>query len=383
MIPFDYHPTTRFVFGSGRLSELGQFARELGGHRILVVSDRGVIQAGHARRGIDVLREAGLTVHLFSGVQENPTTATVDAGVAEARDFSPDLIIGLGGGSSLDCAKGINFLLTNGGRMQDYWGVGKAKLPMLPSIGVPTTAGTGSEAQSFALISDAETHVKMACGDKKVAFKIALLDPDLTVTMPRMVTALTGLDAMVHAVESFVTTKRTPLSTLYSREAWRWLVRSLERVLTDPADVEARSGMLIGACLAGMAIENAMLGAAHALANPLTATFGMAHGQAVSLMLPHVIRYNAVAVEPLYRELLAEAQGVPGVPALSAGVQGLAEYLRNLTAQAGLKTALSACQITRDAIPELAAGAARQWTGTFNPRPVDAGSLAELYHQAF
>ncbi|MFM8252537.1 MAG: iron-containing alcohol dehydrogenase [Planctomycetota bacterium] len=383
MIPFDYYPTTRFVFGPGRLSELGQFARELGGHRVLVVSDRGVISAGHTGRGLDVLRHAGLTTLLFDGVRENPTTDTVDAGLAVAREFAPDLIVGLGGGSSLDCAKGINFLLTNGGRMQDYWGVGKAKLPMLPSIGVPTTAGTGSEAQSFALISDANTHVKMACGDKKVAFKVALLDPELTVTMPRSVTALTGLDAIVHAVESFVTTKRTPLSAVYSREAWRWLVASFLRVLESPTDLEARGGMLMGACLAGMAIENSMLGAAHALANPLTAEYEVAHGQAVSLMLPHVVRYNAAVVESLYRDLLAEAAGVPGIPEIRYGAAGLADYLRSLTHQAGLATKLAECGVARERIPQLAEAAARQWTGTFNPRPVDATALALLYEQAY
>ena len=159
MIAFDYQPITRMVFGPGKIESLGELARELGGHRAMVVSDPGVIAAGHAAKGLQSLERAGLEVLLFHEVHENPTTADVDLGVGVARQFAPDILVGLGGGSSMDCAKGINFLLTNGGRMHDYWGVGKAKLPMLPMIAAPTTSGTGSESQSFALISDAETHV--------------------------------------------------------------------------------------------------------------------------------------------------------------------------------------------------------------------------------
>ena len=158
---------------------------------------------------------------LFEGVEENPTTAHVEAGLAVAKQFRPDLIVGLGGGSSMDCAKGINFLYSCGGRMQDYWGEGKATGPMLPMIAVPTTAGTGSETQSYALVADAETHVKMACGDKRAAFRAAILDPELTLTQPPRVTALTGIDAIAHAIESYVTKRRNSLSLLFSREAWQ------------------------------------------------------------------------------------------------------------------------------------------------------------------
>ena len=183
---FDFKLPTRIVFGAGRLPELGDLARSLGDvSRVLVVSDPGVVSAGHTQRGIDSLHAAGLATQLFDGLQENPTTAHVEAGLNVAQDFSPDAIVGLGGGSSMDCAKGINFLYSCGGRMQDYWGRDKATGPLLPMIAVPTTAGTGSETQSFALISDAETHVKMACGDKRAAFRVALLDPELTVTQPR------------------------------------------------------------------------------------------------------------------------------------------------------------------------------------------------------
>src|SRR5437764_14536495 len=218
----------------------------------------------------------------------------------------------------MDCAKGINFLFTNGGRMQDYWGVGKATRPMLPMIAVPTTAGTGSETQSFALISDAQSHVKMACGDKKASFRIALLDPMLTVTQPRGVTALTGIDAIAHALETYVTRSRNPASLAFSREAWSLLGENLAHVLDDPNDLDARGGMQLGACFAGLAIENSMLGAAHALANPLTAHYGITHGVAIGLVLPHVVRFNAAAVGPLYADLAHESGLVNGDTGVAA-----------------------------------------------------------------
>ena len=181
----------RVVFGSGNLDYIGEIARSQGATRILLVTDPGIRDAGHVERAVRSFYRAGLPVRVFDGVIENPTTVQVGKGLFVAREFKPDMIVGLGGGSSMDCAKGINFLYTNGGRMQDYWGTGKATQPMLPLLAVPTTAGTGSEAQSYALITDPETHQKMACGDKKALPKIALLDPELTATQPPKVAAAT------------------------------------------------------------------------------------------------------------------------------------------------------------------------------------------------
>ena len=176
---------------------------------------------------------------------------------------------------------------------------------MLPSIGVPTTAGTGSDAQSYALISDAETHAKMACGDPKAAFRVAILDPALTVSQPKAVTAVAGYDAFSHAVESFVTARRTAMSDVFAREAWRLLEANYERVLAAPSDLAARGAMLLGSHEAGIAIEQSMLGATHACANPLTARYGTTHGIAIAVMLPHVVRWNSVVVGERYGELLA------------------------------------------------------------------------------
>ena len=310
---FEFRAATRLVVGRNAVTQLGQLARELGATRVLVVSDPGVARAGHTAAGLDALAASGIATAVFDQFGENPTTAQVEAGTAVAREFRPDLIVGLGGGSSMDCAKGINFLLSCGGRMHDYHGRGKATGPMLPSIAVPTTAGTGSETQSFALITDAATGMKMACGDPRAAFRIAILDVHLTLTQPTRVAALTGIDAVSHAVESHVSRAATPASRIFSREAWRLLANNLPKVFADGGDVTAREAVQLGAAWAGLAIENAMLGAAHAVANPLTAAHHVVHGQAVGLMLPHVVRFNAASCGTPYAELLHDI-GIDAAP---------------------------------------------------------------------
>jgi alcohol dehydrogenase len=383
MIPFDYQPRTRIVYGPDKVDQLGALAGELGARRALVVSDPGIVKAGHAARGLDSLAKASIEAQLFNGVEENPTTDNVDAGVALCKRYQPELIVGLGGGSSMDCAKGINFIYSGGGRMQDYWGVGKATRPMLPMIAVPTTAGTGSETQSFALISDSKTHVKMACGDKKASFRIAILDPTLTVSQPPMVTALTGIDAIAHALETYVTKVRNPVSLAFSREAWLLLAENFTRVLDEPENLDARGAMQLGACFAGLAIENSMLGATHALANPLTASYGVVHGRAIGLMLPHVIRFNGVEFGHWYQDLLEGTGGANGFPKPESGYQGLAEFVTKLVKSAELPTQLSECGVERAKLGELAAEAAKQWTGSFNPRRVGEAELLSLYEAAY
>ena len=379
----DFQLRTRLIQAADAIDSLGEIASQYSQSRVLVVSDPGIVEAGHVERGIESLRKFGLEVKVFDGAHENPSTRDVSTGLEIARSFQPEMLIGLGGGSSMDCAKGINFLHTNGGQMQDYWGVDRATKPMLPMVAVPTTAGTGSEMQSFALISDAETHIKMACGDKKASCKVALLDPKLTLTQPAQVTALTGVDALSHALETYVTKRRNPVSLMYSRESWRLIATHFRRVLDDPTDMEARAAMQLGAAFAGVAIENSMLGASHALANPLTANFGTAHGQAVGTMLPFVIRFNGEQFDQWYRELLAATSESHLTPAADSGSEGMADFVESLVGDAGLKIRLRDCKVNQEAFPDMAIQASKQWTGSFNPRSVDEHSLLELYKLAY
>jgi alcohol dehydrogenase len=369
------------VFGPGTLDRLGEVVRELGGSRVLLVTDPGLKAVGHPLRARDFIASAGADVFLYDAVEENPTTKHVGHCLEFAQRHRIDFLVAVGGGSSMDCAKGVNFLLTNGGKMADYKGFGLAKKPMLPSVGVPTTAGTGSEAQSYALIADEKSHIKMACGDRKAAFRATILDPELTVSQPPSVTAITGIDALVHAIESYVCTRRSLFSQAFSREAWRLLSGSLERVLHTPADLEARGRMQLGANLAGMAIENAMLGAAHACANPLTAHYGITHGVAVGILIPHVIRFNIPAAGSLYADLAHDAALLNG----DRGVAGeaLAQRMTHLMQTANLPTRLRDCGVSPGIFEVLADEAGQQWTGKFNPRPLGEEDILALYRAAF
>jgi len=380
MVPFDFEPRTRVVFGQGALERAGQVARDLHFQRTLLVADRGVVKAGHVAEAARRLEGEGIDVLPYHDFGENPDSAMIDAGRRFAEPLRVDSIVAIGGGSSLDCAKGINFVLTNGGTIADYRGYGKALTPLLPMIGVPTTAGTGSEAQSYAVISDAVTHMKMACGDRSAAMRVAILDPELTLTAPQHVTAMAGFDAIAHAVETAVTMRRTPLSDTFSHRAWRLLVDAFERVLLHPADLEARAAMQLGSHFAGMAIEQSMLGAAHACANPLTARYNLAHGLALAILLPHVVRWNAGVAFERYAALV----GSPRRRARDEdAAETLALRLEDLARAGDLGMRLSDSGVEETALPELAAQAAGQWTGTFNPRPFDTQGAMEIYRAAF
>lgn len=373
MQAFDSELTQRVIFGENSIEKLGELTRNLGGNRVFIATDRGIEKAGILARAVSALQNEKIAVYVFADVSPNPTTEDVENAVAVAKADAPiDLIIGLGGGSSMDCAKGANFLLTNGGKMEDYWGTNKATQPMLPSIGIPTTIGTGSEAQSFALIAQAETHVKMACGDRKAKFGTVILDATLTETLPRSVAAITGIDAIAHAIESFVSTRRNPMSQMFAQHAWRLLNANFEAAL-EPKDPTARSNMLFGAYLAGLAIENSMLGAAHACANPLTARYGITHGVAVALMLPYVIRFNSALAEESYRQLHSGGD--------------LADRIVELKEIGNLPNTLRGCSVkhtieTTD-IPILSKEASRQWTAQFNPRPLNGQDFTKLYEAVY
>ena len=375
----DWQPRTRLVFGPGVVARAGALAQELELHHVLLVCDEGIVRAGYADQVERILASAGLRVTRFSDFSENPDGLQVAAGAVLAKEAGVDGIVALGGGSSLDCAKGANFLRTDGGEISDFRGYGRVRGAMLPMIGIPTTAGTGSDAQSYAVLSDARTHVKMACGDPGAAFRVALLDPALTVSQPASVTAASGYDALSHAIEAFVTTARTPLSQTFAREAWRLVRGQLAHVLQEPDDLEARGAMLLGAHLAGLAIEHSMLGAGHACANPLTAQFDVTHGIAVSLMLPHVVRWNAAAVGHLYAELL---DGSSARPDPRAGDR-LAGELEQVAAICGFPLGLAQAGVSEEALPSLAEAAAAQWTGGFNPRPLTREAALDLYRAAW
>lgn len=369
------------LMGEGCVDEVGRCLQPMSVRRALIVTDPGVLAAGHAHRVIDALAAVGLETTVFDAVHENPTTLDVASCVEVARAFDPDVLVAVGGGSSMDAAKGCNFIFTNGGDMKDYWGVDKAVRPMLPFVAIPTTGGTGSECQRFALISDPETHRKMACGDGKTLAWLAVLDPSLTVTQPPFVTACTGMDALSHAVEAAVTKPATAQSVSWATDSFVRIVHALPTVMAEPGNLAARGDMQLGAALAGAAIEHSMLGAAHSAANPLTAQFDVVHGQAVGIMLPVIVAYNGhdPAVADRYRDLLVAAD-LAG-PDMDAGtaVARLADVLRERLRQTGLAAGLSSLGVGPENLARLSADAADQWTASFNPRPVTADDFEAFY----
>jgi alcohol dehydrogenase len=396
----DQGEPTRIEFGAGRLDEIAAIARETvaehrGGRdvrralRAFVVTDSGVRAAGHAERAIARLGEAGFGVEVFDGCVENPTADDVAACRRALGTFVPDVLVAIGGGSCIDTAKGCAFVLAGGGSMADYVGFGRARGDLVPLVAVPTTAGTGSEVQSFALIGRSDgSHMKMACGDPRARPRVALLDPELARTMPVGVTACSGLDTLVHAVETAVTTARTDTSGGNAVAAFALVDRHLERCLEQPDDLDARGGMMRASALAGSAIESSMLGAAHALANPLTAHHGVVHGLAVGTMLPHVVAFNRLdgRAAGLYGDL-ARRSGLCAVTAslehaVDTVERRVAALLSACVRAAGLPDGLAASGVRERDLPRLAQDAAGQWTGRFNPRPIDAQACEALYRRA-
>jgi len=347
-------PSQKIIHGAGSLSRLG----EVVSGRALIVTDKGIVEAGHLARAVELLDE----VVVFDGVKENPTESDVAQCAEFAREVKPDVIVGLGGGSSMDTAKGTLFLLSGGGTMSDYQGHGKAKGAMLPFVAVPTTAGTGSECQSYAVLCRDGSHEKMACGDPRAMAKVAILDAELTGSMPLRVARLSALDALSHALESAVCKTWTEESRGFSIEAFRKMEPVLVAVLKGSATLEERGEMLMGAALAGRAIEASMLGAGHAMANPLTANFGVVHGRAVMAMLPEVMRWNAKVVGGVYEELKP----------------GLIEWVEEMRELAELEPVV----VPDEVIPQLALEASKQWTGQFNPRPLEVADFERVYRAA-
>ena len=373
MKSFDTQLTQRVIYGENCIEKLAEYTTALGGSRVLIVTDPGIQKAGILNKAKTALNSEKIPCFVFSDVDPNPTTKHVDAAVQYAKTNLPiDLIIGLGGGSAMDTAKGANFLLTNQGKMEDYWGTNKAKKPMLPSIGIPTTIGTGSEAQSYAIIAQEDTHVKMACGDKKAQFRTVLLDPTLIASLPIDIAATTGMDAISHAIESYVSTRRNPMSQMFSLQAWKLLNQHYKPAIEQQNDL-SRGKMLFGAYLAGLAIENSMLGAAHACANPLTTRYGITHGIAVALMLPHVIRFNQSVAGKLYGEIY------------TVGI--LSDRIEELKRIGNLPNTVQECHVQNNInttdIPTLAKEAASQWTAQFNPRTLQRLDYIDLYKLIF
>ena len=383
--PFVFNTTRGIRFGSGVLAELATLARDLAGTRVLVVTDAGMMATGIVERALDILREGGVSPTLYAEVQADPPEAVVMAAAAAARDAGAGGVIGLGGGSSLDVAKLAALLAAGTERLADVYGVGKARGPRLPLILIPTTSGTGSEVTPISIVTTG-TAEKMGVVSPVLIPDIALLDPDLTLGLPPHVTAATGIDAMVHAIEAYASTSanNNPVSRVLACEALRLMGSALLRAVQNGSDADARADMLLGSMLAGQAFANSPVAAVHALAYPLGGHFHIPHGLSNALVLPHVLRFNAVVAHAPYAELapyafpqLAELEG-------QARAAAFADRLQTLSAECGLPQTLREMRIEEADLPMLARDAMNQTRLLVNnPRPVSETDALTIYRAAF
>lgn len=371
------------VCEAGAAARLGTILRDLGARRVLLVTDAGVEGAGLTRAAVAALDAAGLAHAIFRDVAADPPVAVVEAAVAAARAFSADAVLGIGGGSPLDTAKLAALLAATNQPLDAIYGVGNAKGPRLPLVLVPTTAGTGSEVTPIAIVTTGDAEKKGVVSPILLP-DAAVLDPDLVAGLPRPVTAATGIDAMVHAIEAFTSRhKKNPISDALAREALTLLWRALPRAWADGSDRAARRDTLLGATLAGMAFANAPVAAVHALAYPIGARFHVAHGVSNALMLPHVLRFNLPAATGPYAEIAAllepalrdrpEAERAPALPRMLEALCDALDVPRRL-GDVGIAAA---------DLPVLAEDAMKQTRLLVNnPRPMSQDDALRLYQEA-
>lgn len=306
---FAFFAPQRTKFGSGVVAEIGEEVRRLGGARVLVVTDPGLVESGIAERLVGIAGKRAELVEVFDGVVANPMDEDCARGATLASDMKADLIIGLGGGSSMDTAKAIAVIITHGGQPSDYFGADTLRKPIAPLVCVPTTAGTGSEVTPFAVITDSKTRVKMNILDPGVVPTSSFIDPELTVSMPAGLTASTGMDALTHAVEAYTCKLANPLTDALALKAVRIIAGSLRRAVANGSDLEARKEMALGSLIAGFAFGNADVGGVHCMAEAIGGFYDTPHGVANSVFLPLVTEFN-VPSDPRKHAHVAVALGV-------------------------------------------------------------------------
>ncbi|AMV71923.1 1,3-propanediol dehydrogenase [Desulfuromonas sp. DDH964] len=381
---FIFQTTATIINEPGVTSRLGEIAASLGMHRVLLVSDPGIAKIGLLELAESGLRTGGMEVSVFAEVLADPPVDNIMAALNQAREFNADGVIGFGGGSSMDVAKLIAFLSNSEQGLAEIYGVGIARGKRLPLILVTTTAGTGSEVTPIAIVTTGENEKKGVVSPLLLP-DIAILDAELTVGLPPRVTAMTGIDAMVHAIEAYTTrVKKNPISDTLARQGLKLLFENIRAAIANGHDLEARSKMLVGALLAGQAFANAPVGAVHALAYPIGGQYHVAHGLSNSLVLPHVMRFNLPVASREYAELARELFSDLGTTSdLAAGAR-LIGALEQLMVDVQLETRLNQVGIGKEALPVLAEAAMLQTRLLVNnPRDVGYEDALQIYRDAW
>ncbi|HHV58313.1 MAG TPA: iron-containing alcohol dehydrogenase [Firmicutes bacterium] len=378
---FTWQLPTKVVFGTGTVRKIGEQARALGGTRVLVVTDPVLRRVGPIEETRKYLEEAGLAVTIYDGVEPNPTIEVVEQGLTLAREFACDLLVGLGGGSSIDSAKAIGLMLNNAGSISDYWGRAPANRAV-PVIAVPTTAGTASEVTWVTVIKDAKRKVKMGIGHPNLAAAVALCDPALSTTMPANVTASTGLDALTHAVESYTNTSTEPISEALALEAIRLIGANLRPAVAKGDNLSARERMLLASLMAGLAFANTRLGIVHAITSPLGGYFPVPHGVVNAILLPYAMEFNLIGhLEKHARIAAALGENVQGLSPVEAAGRSV-EAVKKLAKDVGLPAGLGEVGVKEESLPEVCAEAMKNVNIPINPRRPTVEDLITICKKA-
>ena len=371
------------MMGIGSLDEAMGAIKNHGFRKALIVTDAGLAKAGVADRVSQLLAQQDIDSVLYDGAKPNPTVSNVENGLTLLKSSGCDFVISLGGGSPHDCAKGIALCAANGGHISEYEGVDRSARPQLPLVAINTTAGTASEMTRFCIITDEARHVKMAIVDRNVTPLLSVNDPSLMAAMPKGLTAATGMDALTHAVEAYVSTAATPITDACALKAVELISANLRNAVANGSDMTARENMAYAQFLAGMAFNNASLGYVHAMAHQLGGFYDLPHGVCNAVLLPHVESFNASVCPDRLRDV-AKSMGVD-VQGMSAeqGAQAALAAIRTLSKDIGIPGGLGELGAKADDIPVLAANALKDACGLTNPRPADQQQIEEIFRSAF
>jgi len=371
-----------FVFGSGAIGLVGRYARNFGGKRVMVVADQGIIDVGCCANVASCLEEEGLDPYVFSAVSQNPRAEEVMSGAVFYADHNCDVIVAVGGGSVMDCAKGIGIVSTNGRNILDFEGIDKVPIPGPPLICIPTTAGTSADVSQFAIISNRQRQCKIAIISKTTVPDVALIDPAATLTMGSYLTACTGMDALVHAIEAYVSTANSPLLDLHALEAIRLISTYLPQVMEHPDDLELRGWVMLGSLEAGLAFSNASLGAVHAMAHSLGGLLDLAHGECNAILLGPVMAYNFREAGPRYCKV-GEALGLDLKGRTAGEIQAaVLARIRNMKETVGIHSSLGERGVKNSDLHELAANAIKDPCMVTNPRMPSIRDIEVVYEEA-
>lgn len=370
---FHYSIPCELIFGAGSLKELGKSVRKTGGSKVFMVCDQGVERAGIVAKAEAELLSEGITYEIFNEVLPNPTVSVIEAAAKRAKACGCGCIVAIGGGSSMDTAKAVNILMNNEGSITDYEGPDRVQKSGLPLIAIPTTSGTGSEVTSVSVVTDPVRKRKMVIAGQNVGACLAIADPELTLGLPAKITAATGMDALTHAMEAYMSTLASPATDVNALKAVELICKSLPVCVREPKNLEARSDLMLGSTLAGFAFNSAILGIAHAIAHPLGAYFGVAHGDGNAIALPYAVEYNAEVIPGRVVEM-GRAMGLLKAD-LTAG--DVVDALKSLAASIHIP-GLSDCGVTEKDFDTLVPAILAEPSCLTNPRPVTEEGVRDI-----